>query len=175
MHSLVSDDQRDEIARGFLDAGVKHLHGVAADGVHLRVKFHSEHTVIKIDKACAGVAPNNSTAVLCRFQNLEIRPGRRNAVAAESIAAGIENLLDGGWYVENRTGCPHGSEHFADADCIPDLEGPKLPAKSPPHRAIDVVNRVRDIGCDPCSVDERWTQRGAKKSPGLPLVLKQDL
>ena len=37
------------------------------------------------------------------------------------------------------------STHLADADRVPHLERSELPAEAPPHRAIDVVDRVRDV------------------------------
>ena len=35
---------------------------------------------------------------------------------------------------------PHRIEHLVNADRVPDLERPELPAESPLHRAIDVID-----------------------------------
>ena len=57
---VVADDQRGEIPGRFLHAGLKHLHGVAADRVHLRMELDGEHAVVEIDEAGAGIAPDDA-------------------------------------------------------------------------------------------------------------------
>ena len=54
---VVADDQRREVLRGFLHAGVQHLDRVAADRVHLRVELDLQHAVAHVDQARAGVLP----------------------------------------------------------------------------------------------------------------------
>jgi hypothetical protein len=65
---VVANDERDEVRGGFLHAQVQHLDRVAADRVHLRMKFDAEHAVAEIDKACAGIASHDAVAILRRFQ-----------------------------------------------------------------------------------------------------------
>ena len=60
---VVADDQRLPVLRRFLDAGLQHLHGVAADRVHLRVELDGEHAVAEIDEAGAGVLPHDAARV----------------------------------------------------------------------------------------------------------------
>ena len=52
---FVADDQRAKVRGCLLDAGVQHLHRVAADRVHLRVELDAEHAVAEVDQAGAGV------------------------------------------------------------------------------------------------------------------------
>ena len=45
--------------------------------------------------------------------------------------------------------------------------GPDLPAKPPPHHAIDVVNGMGNLRRDAGGIDQRGRQRGAKELAGL--------
>jgi hypothetical protein len=44
---FVADDERREVLRRLAHAGLQHLHGVGADGVHLRVELHAQHAVAR--------------------------------------------------------------------------------------------------------------------------------
>ena len=74
---VVADDQRREVRRRLLDAGVQHLDRVAADGVHLRMELDRQHAVAEIDEAGAGVLPHDAAALLGASEQLEIGPARR--------------------------------------------------------------------------------------------------
>jgi len=102
------------------------------------VELDGEHAVLEVHEACPGVAPNDPAAIFGGFQNLQLRRRRRDAVASEPIAAGLEDLLDRWRWVGPRI--PHRVQHLVNADGIPDLEGPELPAEPPLHRAIDVID-----------------------------------
>ena len=54
-------------------------------------------------------------------------------------------------------------EHLLDADRVPGFERSELPAESPLHRAVDVVDRVRDFRRDARRVEERRAERGAQE------------
>jgi hypothetical protein len=58
-----ADDERREVLRRLADAGLQHLHGVGADGVHLRVELHAQHAVAEIDEAGAGVRLDDGRSV----------------------------------------------------------------------------------------------------------------
>ena len=73
---VVADDERREIRRGFLDAGVQHLDRVAADRVHLRVELDGEHAVAEIDEARAGVLADDLLPIFRRLEDLQIRARR---------------------------------------------------------------------------------------------------
>ena len=52
---------------------------------------------------------------------------------------------------------------LGDADGIPGFERTELPAETPSHRPIDVVDGVRDGGGDASGVDECRSERRAQK------------
>ena len=60
--AVVADDQRGEVARRLLDAGVQHLDRVAADRVHLRMELDLEDAVAHVDQARPRVLSNDAAA-----------------------------------------------------------------------------------------------------------------
>ena len=130
--AFVADDERGKIRRGLFQPGVQHLDSVAADRVHLRVEFDAQHAVAEIDKAGARVLPDDTRAVLCGFEQLQI-------------------------------GCGWRDFSNATLDRLVQLERAELPSEPPPHDAIDIVGRVRDLRSDLLRVFERWLQRRAQE------------
>ena len=55
IHGLIGDDHGVEIGAQAREAFVDHGDQVAADGVHLRVKFAADHAVAQINQARAGI------------------------------------------------------------------------------------------------------------------------
>ena len=69
IHGLIGDHHGVEIGAQARQAFVDHGEDVAADGVHLGVKFAAEHAVAEIDQARAGIFLDLLGALLERFQN----------------------------------------------------------------------------------------------------------
>ena len=66
-------------------------------------------------------------------------------------------------------------EHLLDADRVPRLERPELPAEAPLHRAVHVVDGVGNLRGDARGVDERGPERVAQEAPTLSLPVKSAL
>ena len=56
-----------KLAEASLHAGVEHLDGVAADGVHLGVELDREDAVADVEEAGPGVARHDPLPVPCGF------------------------------------------------------------------------------------------------------------
>src|SRR6202030_4054361 len=69
IHGLVGDDHGLEISTEALEAGVQHGGDVAADGVHLGVKFAAEDAIAQVDEAGAGIRGDFPGLVLERFED----------------------------------------------------------------------------------------------------------
>ena len=67
--TLVADDQSDTFCFRALDGFVGHGQNVAADGVHLGVKFKTEDPVTQIEQRAVGIFLNHTAAFL---QNLQV-------------------------------------------------------------------------------------------------------
>ena len=90
-------------------------------------------------------------------ENQQIRRGGWDKTGPEAVTSTVEHLL----YQRRDAVADRMSfdgrrrrEDFAHANRVEELERSKVPAKSPSHHAIDVVDGVRDVGRDPCRVDE---------------------
>ena len=142
--AVVADDERGEVLRRLLDAGVQHLDGVAADRVHLRVELDLQHAVADVDEARARV---RST------------PAPRERAAAQP---GVGGSWESGSAEAGELAAPRRVSN-----------GPELPAEAPAHRLVDVVARVGDLVGDPLRVLERRAQRGAQERPDLVLARRR--
>ena len=125
------------------------------------MELERQHAVAEVDEARARVPPDDALAVLRGLEDLQSGTRRRHAAVAEARRAArrAPRSTSGG------TGAPPpaASRTAANADRVPDLERPDLPAEPPSHRAIDVVDRVRDVGRDARRVDERRPERLAQE------------
>ena len=131
-----------KFAAASLTPGVQHLDRVAADRVHLRVELDAEHAVAEIDQARAGV--------------LARRTWRRRWHGGAAPGSGAASRCAVGRALQLRTASQR-------------LERTELPAEAPPHRAIDVVDRVGDLRRDRCGVVERRHERVAQERADLVL------
>ena len=100
--------------------------------------------------------------------------GRRHRLVADAgrasaEASALERVAD----ERRRVADAARLEHLLDADRVPRLERPELPAEAPLHRAVDVVDGVRDVGRDARGVDERRAQRVAQERADLVLAAEQ--
>ena len=57
-------------------------------------------------------------------------------------------------------------DDFANADRVPRLERPELPAESPAHRPVDVVDRAGDVRRDARRVEQQRPERVAQQLAG---------
>ena len=143
---VVADDQRLAALGGFLDAGLQHLDGVAADRIHLRMELDGDDAVAEIDEARTGVLLDDAALFLRRAEDLQIGRGRLDEALAEPGEPALEHAGHERRHAAfHRVRAFRGGEHVLDADRVDQLERPELPAEPPSHRAIDVVDRVRDV------------------------------
>ena len=84
---VVADDQRLAALGGFLHAGLQHLDGVAADGVHLRMELDRDDAVAKVDEARAGVLLDDAALFLRRAEDLQVGRGRLDEAVTEARRA----------------------------------------------------------------------------------------
>jgi hypothetical protein len=134
------------------------------------VEFQRQHAVADVQQTCAGISPDHALAIPCTLQDLQFGGRRREAGRPESIATGVENRLH--WWGNIGRACrgAHGVDHLPDTDRVPHLEGAELPPKPPPHRPIDIVNGMRDVGRDPRGMEQCHPECGSKESPDLSRV-----
>ncbi len=64
-------------------------------------------------------------------------------------------------------------QHFFHADDVEQLEGSEVPAESPTHHAVDIVDRMGDLRRDARGIDERRRQRGPQEFAGLVFRVEQ--
>ena len=164
-------DQRLAALRGFLHAGLQHLDRVAADGVHLRVELNGDHAVAEVDQARAGVLLDDAVLFLRRPQDLQVGRGRLDETSRKRASPPSSRLAMSGGTPPSMACVPCAA---ASTSLTPiasnSSNGPELPAESPPHHAIDVVDRMRDVGRDAGGVDQRRRQRRAQEFAGLVLA-----
>ena len=89
---VVADHQRLAALRRFLHAGLQHLDGVAADGVHLRMELDGDDAVAQVDEAGAGVLLDDAALLLRGAKDLQI--GRRRLDEAFAEARDIRLRAD---------------------------------------------------------------------------------
>ena len=95
-----------------------------------------EHAVAEVDEAGAGVLPDDRAAGPSRDAG---SADRRRRPASRTLSPRTAQLATIGGDVRRQR-----VEHVVHADRVPRLERAELPAEAPPHRAIDVVDRVGD-------------------------------
>ena len=138
----------------------QHGERVAADGVHLRVELDGKDAVAQVDQAGPGVPAHRRPRRLRAPEDLQVRCGGWQSALTEADRLGP--CRAGAPLSHQRRGIGTRArrlEHRVDANRIPQLERTQLPAEAPPHRAVDIVDRVRNIGCDACRIDQRRRQR----------------
>ncbi len=122
------------------------------------MELEGQDAVAEIDEARAGVALHDALAVLCRSQDLQVRRGRRHAALTKPVAAFEERREQG------RTVRHAGLFHqCARSDRVHRFEGTHFPPEAPLHRAVDVIDRVRDRGRHFGCVHQREAQDVAKE------------
>ena len=62
--TLITDYQTNEVLFHFSQRSLQHLQRVAADGIHLRMKLQTSHSVANIDQRCSRVLLDNIGAIL---------------------------------------------------------------------------------------------------------------
>ena len=91
-------------------------------------------------------------------------PGRRREPADRGSAvrpeARTSRTIAGGSVIA------HASRTALDANRVPGFERTKLPAEAPPHRAVDVVDRVGNLGRDSRGIYQCGAERPADEVAG---------
>ncbi len=159
VRGLGADDERREVVLCLLDRGVEHRDRVAADGVHLRVEVHGQDAVADVHQAGAGIAPHDAFPLFSRPKNLKVGRRRGHRSIAETIGAALEDVRDEGRCLFDADGF----EDVANPEGVPCLERTELPAEAPPHRPVDIVNRVGNFRRRMRRVDESRPQGGPQK------------
>ena len=116
-----------------------HRHRVAANRVHLRMELEAEHPVANVEQAGAWILLDDAAGSL-GVPRARPAPdagpagrrrgrccGRRRSRPAPAPAVTV---------------VPVARQHVLDPDRVPELERAHVPAESPPHRPIDVVDGV---------------------------------
>ena len=98
-----------------------------------------------------GVAAHDALPLFRRLENLQVGRRRRQRPFAESLLAAPQHVRD----QRRRILVADRLEHVANAEGVPRLEWTELPAEAPPHRPIDIVDRVAMSGATRARVDER--------------------
>ena len=155
---LIGDHHRIEIGFQPRDARMNHREDVAAERVHFRVEFAADHAVAQINQARARIFLHHGRAFLQRFQNDDsgglfdrLWRGRRNIEVTRAALLGLVERFTGRrehFRNERRNLLALALErlrHALDADRVPHLKRPQLPAESPAHRAVHVHDAVRNF------------------------------
>ena len=173
---LIGDHHRVEFAFEALKPSVNHGDDIAADGVHLRVKFAAHHTIAEIDQTRTCIRLHNLRLLFERFQNdyagCFVNRLHRDRGLIEILRGAVLGLIER--FLAGRKH-PLGKQrhklaialdsvgHSLDADGIPNLERPKLPRKSPAHRAIHIHDAIRNLRNTPCGVRTHLTDTAPQK------------
>ena len=153
------EDEADAIALGAIDARLQHRQRVATDGVHLRVQLDGEDAIACVEHRRRGIAGDHGLSIACPGKDQQLRRlGAERAGLADRVATGAKCLGQQRW----RLGLHRGKE-LLDPDGVDDLERTEIPAETPPHRAIDIVDVMRDGLPDTRRVEERVSKRGARE------------
>ncbi len=126
------------------------------------MELDAQHAVAQIHQAGAGIAPDDLRSLFGCPQDLKIRSGRRHAVVAKPPIR--PQSLDR---------CRGRAERLSYADRVDDLKWTQFPPEAPLHHAIDVVNRIGNVGCDSGRIGERRLQRLAQELADLVLAAEQ--
>ena len=169
---VVADHQPREPFGGLGHPAPQHLHGVAADGVQLRMELDDEHVVPDIDETRPGVSFHDPALPAGDGQNLQVRPGRRQGGGANQprslrgVRPGREpGPLPGGGRQIGDAGRRTGIQHRVDADGVEELERAEIPAESPPQGAVDVVRRMGDFRRDLRGIQQRAAEGRPQELP----------
>ena len=179
--AVVTDDQPDAVALGSVDGLRHHGDDVGIDRVHLGVELEAEDAVAEVENRRAAVALHLATGGADRVERQGARVGRdlREAAALAELA-GLAVLggpiephaftLRGDLLADPaRHGVAGGLHLFRrrlDAQRVPGLERPALPAEAPAQRVVDVGHAVGDLAQAVGRVDQRFIQHNARQLGG---------
>ena len=164
----VADDQRGEIGRGLANAGA--IISIASPPMVFIFEWNSRPRTPspRSTRLAPGlVLTTRARALADRRMSRSDPAGERRR--ANRVAAGVEGPLD----ERRRIGHGAGVEDRSEADGVPRLEWPQLPAEAPPHRPIDVVDRRGDVRRHAGRVDQRGPEGTPQQIAGLVPAEKQ--
>src|SRR5215207_7813718 len=105
------------------------------------MELNRDDAVAQIDKACTGVLLDHAIVIPGGSQNLQVRGGRLDQSLAEPGEAALEHARNQWRYAAFHGMRPFGGgEHLLYSDHIEQLERAEIPAETPPHHSIHIVD-----------------------------------